>query len=103
MSAEQPDTVAGTGNDSYAMIKSDSWHRNGLAWTPRQELSRVERLDEFYGSIVRRISHDSALLEAGMPMKAGLSVSADMNDRGTAANYFIWHHREDSETLRISA
>ena len=103
MFAEQPDTVVKTGNDSHVTVKSDSWRRNGLAWTPLQGLSRAERLDGFYGSIVRRISHDSALLEAGMPMKAGLSVSADMDDKGTAADYFIWHHREDSETLRISA
>ena len=74
-----------------------------MAWTPLLGLSHAERLDGFYGDTERRISHDTALLEAGMPMKAGLSVSADMDDEGVAADYFICHHREGNGTLKISA
>ena len=85
------------------MIEAGIWQRNGLAWTPLQGLPYAERLDGFYGDTERRISHETALLKAGMPMKAGLSVSADMDDKGSAADYFICHHRESHTTLKVSA
>ena len=71
--------------------------------TKRNIYELEDLLPELYGETPRRISHQSGMLLAGVPLTVGWHISADIEDNGSFIESHIVHIPESSETMFIDS